>query len=130
MATSEATPKTIAQVEPQSPPEVPGNKEKEKTMTDSNFERLEQLIVNQIEKLENTINKLDEKFDKINDRVGNLETEVAKGFAKVEGEIKRIDEKIDGRDKRLENAEKISYTTLTALLLAVVGGIVKFIFGN
>ncbi len=119
MATSEAAPKAITQVETQSPPDLPQTKEKEKTMIDSNFERLEQLILN-----------LTNDIGNIQNDIKDLDKKVEVGFAKVEGEIKRIDEKIDGRDKRLENAEKISYTTLTALLLAVFGGIAKFIFSN
>lgn len=88
-------------------------------MTDSNFEALRDLIVNltnDIGNIKNDIKDLDKKVDT--------------GFAEVKGEIKRIDEKINGWEKRLENSEKINYTTLTALILAVVGGIAKFIFSK
>lgn len=120
--------KDTAKVEPQSPADLPGNKkeEKEKTMTDSNFEALRDLIVNltnDIGNIKNDIKDLDKKVD-----VGFAKVDT--GFAEVKGEIKRIDEKINGWEKRLENSEKINYTTLTALILAVVGGIAKFIFSK
>ncbi len=125
MARPEVAPKACCEA---NTADLPGNKkeEKEKTMTDSNFEALRDLIVNltnDIGNIKNDIKDLDKKVD-----VGFAKVDT--GFAEVKGEIKRIDEKINGWDKRLENSEKISYTTLTALILAVVGGIAKFLFSK
>jgi len=139
MARPEVAPKACCEA---NTADLPGNKkeEKEKTMTDSNFEALRDLIVNltnDIGNIKNDIVNLTNDIGHIKNDIKDLDKKVDVGFAKVDtgfaevkGEIKRIDEKINGWDKRLENSEKISYTTLTALILAVVGGIAKFIFSK
>ncbi len=136
-ATLEAARKGIAQVEPQSPSDLPGNKEKEKTMTDSNFERLEQLIVKLKEELESKIDKLEDNLGKeikeLNKKVVDLDKKVVDLDKKVVDLDKKVDvgfKEVEGLQKRLELPEKISLIIVTTLSVSFLGGLAKFLFFN
>jgi chromosome segregation ATPase len=88
---------------------------------ETNFEqRLERMEIN----FEQRFNKIDDKFDKVDERLNKLEV----SQVEIKGEIKTLNEKVAGIDTRLKNQEFINRSIFVGLLLALLGGAAK-LFG-
>ncbi len=72
--------------------------------------------------------KIDQKIDKIDERLNKLEIGQVRLESELKGELKRIEEKIDGLDKRLDFQEFINRGVLIGFILAILGGLAK-VFG-
>ena len=86
------------------------------------FIELKSEIIRVEEKLSGEIIRVEEK----------LSGEIKRVEEKLSGDIKRVEEKleakIDGLDKRLSNEEFISRSAFTALVIASLTGLIKFLF--
>ncbi|MGK7874433.1 MAG: hypothetical protein AB4426_14340 [Xenococcaceae cyanobacterium] len=74
-----------------------------------------------LERIEQKIDKLDEKFETKLDNLSKDVTELRVGQA-------RLEEKVDGLAKRVESQEFISRGVLIGLIVAILGGLAK-LFG-
>jgi uncharacterized protein (DUF849 family) len=72
--------------------------------------------------------EVNQKFDKIDERLTKLEVGQARLEAELKGDLKALDIKMEGIGKRLENQEFISRGVLIALIVAILGGLAK-LFG-
>lgn len=82
---------------------------------------LEEVLKEINQKLDSNQKQINQRFDKIDDRLGKLEVGQA-----------RIEEKLDGVNKRLENQEFITRGVVVGLVLAFLAGFAKLfgIIGN
>ena len=70
------------------------------------------------------LQKLNEKFDKIDERLGRLEI----GQAEIKGKIETLDTKVDQLEKRIGNVEFSSRGILIGIGVVVLGGL-AMLFG-
>ncbi|NCS22856.1 MAG: DUF4164 family protein [Microcystis aeruginosa G11-06] len=75
-------------------------------------------------KIDSLETRMDERFDKVEDRLTKLEI----GQADLKGDIKVLDEKIEGLTVRVGYQEFTNRGILIALVVAVLGGAAK-LFG-
>ncbi|TRT68654.1 DUF4164 family protein, partial [Microcystis sp. M_QC_C_20170808_M3Col] len=76
------------------------------------------------QKIDSLETRMDERFDKVEDRLTKLEI----GQADLKGDIKVLDEKIEGLTVRVGYQEFTNRGILIALVVAVLGGAAK-LFG-
>jgi predicted nuclease with TOPRIM domain len=69
--------------------------------------------------------KIEQRFDKVDDRLNKLEI----GQADLKGDIKALDAKTEQLDKRLGNVEFANRGILVGLVIVILGGAVK-LFGS
>jgi DNA anti-recombination protein RmuC len=85
------------------------------------IDKLDEKFEQKLDKLEQKLDKLDEKFeqkiDKLDEKVDKLSIEMA-----------TVKTKLDGLDKRMENQEFLSRGVLIGLIVAILGGFAK-LFG-
>lgn len=89
------------------------------------------------------LGEINQKLDKIDERLTNLEVkqvrseerlsgEIKALNERLSGEIKALDEKVDGIAKRLDYQEFINRGIIVGLILAVLAGLAKILgfYGN
>jgi hypothetical protein len=105
-------------------------------MSDPTNQELKELILNLEKQIEKQILSLDKKIDtnflelkaeiqRVEDSLGS---EIKLAEEKLGGEIKRIDARLDGIDKRLGNEEFVSRSAFVAIVVAMLGGLTKYLF--
>ena len=100
-------------------------------------------LVKILERIEQNIadfrQETNQRFDKLEERMTNLEIGQARLEERLTGEMKALDEKLtgkietanaklDGLDKRLDTQEFISRSVMVGLVLAIAAGVVKLFF--
>ncbi len=68
------------------------------------------------------LGKINQKLDKIDDRLGKLEV----GQAEIKGDIKALDTKVEQLDKRVGNQEFTNRGVLVGLIVVILGSAAKF----
>jgi predicted nuclease with TOPRIM domain len=74
------------------------------------------------------LGQINQKLEKIDERLTSLEVGQARLEERLSGEIKALDEKVDGIAKRLDYQEFINRGVIVGLILALLAGLAK-IFG-
>jgi predicted nuclease with TOPRIM domain len=74
------------------------------------------------------LGQINQKLEKIDERLTSLEIGQARLEERLSGEIKALDEKVDGIAKRLDYQEFINRGVIVGLILASLAGLAK-IFG-
>ena len=80
------------------------------------------------EKLDSLEKRMNERIDKVEDRLTKVEIGQAELKAELKGDIKVLDEKIEGLTVRVGYQEFTNRGILIALVVAVLGGAAK-LFG-
>jgi hypothetical protein len=83
-------------------------------------------------KIDQKIDKLEEKFTQKLDTLSKDITELKVGQAEIKGEIKALEEKATGLDERVKNQEFVNRGVLVGLIVVILGGAAKLfgIVGN
>ena len=89
---------------------------------------LESILTRIESKIDSLEKRMNERFDKVDDRLPNVEIGQAQLKAELLGDIKVLDEKIEGLTVRVGYQEFTNWGILIALVVAVLGGAVK-LFG-
>jgi hypothetical protein len=79
-------------------------------------------------KIDSLEKRMNERFDKVEDRLTKVEIGQAELKAELKGDIKVLDEKIEGLTARVGYQEFTNRGILIALVVAVLGGAAK-LFG-
>jgi len=82
---------------------------------------LEEILSRFEQKIDRQFAEVNQKLEKIDDRLNKLEI----GQAELSGEIKTLDEKVSGIGKRLDNQEFINRGILVSVIIALLGGAAK-----
>jgi predicted nuclease with TOPRIM domain len=78
-------------------------------------------ILGQItQKLDRLDEKIDKKFDTLQQAITDLKVAQARLEEKLMGEIRALDEKVDGLSKRIDNQEFVNRGILVALVVAIL----------
>ena len=89
---------------------------------------LEAVLTRIESKIDSLEKRMNERFDKIEDRLTKVEIGQAELKAELKGDIKVLDEKIEGLTARVGYQEFTNWGILIALVVAVLGGAAK-LFG-
>ncbi|TRT89536.1 MAG: DUF4164 family protein [Microcystis sp. M_OC_Ca_00000000_C217Col] len=89
---------------------------------------LEAVLTRIESKIDSLEKRMNERFDKIEDRLTKVEIGQAELKAELKGDIKVLDEKIEGLTARVGYQEFTNRGILIALVVAVLGGAAK-LFG-
>ena len=89
---------------------------------------LEAVLTRIESKIDSLEKRMNERFDKVEDRLTKLEIGQAELKAELKGDIKVLDEKIEGLTVRVGYQEFTNRGILIALVVAVLGGAAK-LFG-
>jgi predicted nuclease with TOPRIM domain len=93
---------------------------------------LEEVLSRFEQKMDRQFAELNQKLEKIDDRLSKLEIGQAELSGEIKalderltGQIKTLDEKVSGIDKRLDNQEFINRGILVAVVIALLSGAAK-----
>jgi predicted RNase H-like nuclease (RuvC/YqgF family) len=92
------------------------------------IDKLDEKFEQKLDKLEQKIDKLDEKFEQKLDKLEQKIEKIDEKVDKLSIEMATVKTKIDGLDKRMENQEFLSRGVLIGLIVAILGGFAK-LFG-
>ena len=86
---------------------------------------LEKQILGLDKKIDTNFLELKAEIQRVEDSLGS---EIKLAEEKLGGEIKRIGARLDGIDKRLGNEEFVSRSAFVAIVVAMLGGLTKYLF--
>ncbi|MEB3338788.1 MAG: hypothetical protein VKJ46_15065 [Leptolyngbyaceae bacterium] len=86
---------------------------------------LEEILTRLEQKIDKQFTEVNQRLDKVDDRLTKLEIGQAETREKLSGEIRTLDEKIDGIGKRLDNQEFINRGVIVGLIVGLLAGVAK-----
>ncbi len=104
------------------------------TVTDNDLRELKDLINSKFEQVDRKIEqgneKIENKFEQVNEKIENKFEKVFEEFTTVKVEIATIKSDVNGLGKRLDNLEFIARSMIIGVLVALLSGLIKFLYPN
>ncbi|WP_017293647.1 hypothetical protein [Geminocystis herdmanii] len=105
-----------------------------KDLINSKFEQVDRKIEQGNEKIENKFEqvneKIENKFEQINEKIESKFEKVFEEFTSVKVEVATIKSDVNGLSKRLDNLEFIARSMIIGVLVALLSGLIKFLYPN